>query len=124
MVHEIICSPVRRTGLLLYFYCLECTSQDLISNRETVISVGSPLSYSCNHPNEGSGMWAFALASCYPIPDIFLINSLSVSSQQSGDLNLSSALAVKYQRLGPLARHVLAMMSSRLYVSAAAEQVI
>lgn len=69
-------------------------------------------------------MWAFALASCYPIPDIFLINSLSVLSQQFSDLNLSSALAAKYQRLGPLAGHVLAMMPSRLHVSAAAEQVI
>jgi hypothetical protein len=48
-------------------------------------------------------MWGFALVSCCHIPDIFLTNSLSVLSQQFSDLNLSSALAVKYQRLDPKA---------------------
>ena len=46
-------------------------------------------------------MWTFALACC-PIPDILPINSVAVLSKQFSDLNLSSALAVTYQRLGSI----------------------
>ena len=74
-------------------------------------------------PNRCPGMWAFALASCYPLPDILLINSLS-------------SLAVTYKRLGSIGMFLSSRLrrrgtvtlacylrSSKLRVGATVEQV-